>query len=247
MYDGLHLLLELDGQNNVLGEYLHGSSIDEVIALRRNGHTYTYHRDALGSIAALTDETGAIVQRYEYDAYGTLRYTQDPNFKQPFAYTGREWDEESGLYFYRARYYDSGIGAFISKDPIGIAGGINLYAYVDGNPVSNTDPLGLMVIGSLPPPGPNTIIYIPPGQNWSSDPPPSSCSNAYAGWFPKKKPKFDPNLPDVPCTDNPCWCAYLEQTKSCSALGLLGKGLCEQAAKINLETCTSNIPPIQKQ
>ena len=77
----------------------------------------------MGSIAALTDETGAIVQRYEYDAYGTLRYTQDPNFKQPFAYTGREWDEESGLYFYRARYYDSGDRGVYLESPIGIAGG----------------------------------------------------------------------------------------------------------------------------
>jgi len=59
-----------------------------------------------------------------------------------YAYTGREWDKETGLYYYRARYYDPMEGRFISKDPIGIAGGINLYGYVQNNPVMMTDPTG---------------------------------------------------------------------------------------------------------
>jgi len=57
--------------------------------------------------------------------------------------TGREWDKETGLYYYRARYYDPMEGRFISKDPIGIVGGINLYSYVSGNPINKTDPLAL--------------------------------------------------------------------------------------------------------
>ena len=67
----------------------------------------------------------------------------DPNFKQPYTYTSREYDEETGLYFYRARYYDSTIGMFITEDPIGLLGGINLFAYVANNPMNFTDPLGL--------------------------------------------------------------------------------------------------------
>ncbi|MGV1099323.1 RHS repeat-associated core domain-containing protein [Thiovibrio sp. JS02] len=63
--------------------------------------------------------------------------------KQPYAYTAREWDQETGLYFYRARYYDPQVGRFISKDPIGFEGGVNAYAYVKGNPVNAVDPRGL--------------------------------------------------------------------------------------------------------
>ena len=56
--------------------------------------------------------------------------------------TGREWDKETGLYFYRARYYDPMEGRFIQKDPIGFKNGINLYNYVRANPINNTDPKG---------------------------------------------------------------------------------------------------------
>jgi RHS repeat-associated protein len=57
--------------------------------------------------------------------------------------TGREWDKETGLYYYRARYYDPMEGRFISKDPSGLTGGINLYVYAKSNPVNYADPLGL--------------------------------------------------------------------------------------------------------
>jgi RHS repeat-associated protein len=148
-YDGQNLLFEADGQNNVLSQFLYGPGIDAPLSLKRNGQTYTYHADAQGSIIAITDAAHQLVQRYEYDAYGNLSYQQDPNFQQPFTYTGREWDAESGLYYYRARYYDAQVGRFIQKDPIGLAGGINTYAYVDGNPVSYVDPEGLASKGPV--------------------------------------------------------------------------------------------------
>lgn len=61
----------------------------------------------------------------------------------PFQFTGREFDPETGIYNYRFRYYDQNVGRFISEDPIAWRGGINFYPYADGNPVSETDPLGL--------------------------------------------------------------------------------------------------------
>jgi RHS repeat-associated protein len=61
------------------------------------------------------------------------------------AYTGREWDPETGLYYYRARYYDPKVGRFISEDPIGFAGGVNFYGYVWGRPTGLVDPFGLDV------------------------------------------------------------------------------------------------------
>jgi len=60
-----------------------------------------------------------------------------------YTFTGREWDKETGLYYYRARYYDPMEGRFISKDPIGFSGGINLYSYTAENPINYTDPFGL--------------------------------------------------------------------------------------------------------
>jgi RHS repeat-associated protein len=61
-----------------------------------------------------------------------------------YAFTGREWDPEIGLYYYRARYYDPRLGRFISEDPIGFAGGVDQYAYVGNQPVNGWDPLGLV-------------------------------------------------------------------------------------------------------
>ena len=67
-----------------------------------------------------------------------------PDINQPFTFTSREYDSESGLYFYRARYYDPRAGRFITKDPIGFLGGdVNMYRYVFNNPVNLRDPLGL--------------------------------------------------------------------------------------------------------
>jgi len=62
-----------------------------------------------------------------------------------YTYTAREWDKETGLYYYRARYYDPMEGRFISKDPIGYQGGINVYAYAHNNPLRYVDPKGLDV------------------------------------------------------------------------------------------------------
>ena len=143
VYDQEDILFELDQNNRVLTKFLHGPGIDEPLSLTRNNQTYRYHADTLGSIIAITDPNHTVVQRYTYDAYGNLTNTLNPDFQQPYAYTGREYDAESGLYYYRARYYDPKVGRFISSDPIGLAGGLNTYAYVDNNPLNWIDPEGL--------------------------------------------------------------------------------------------------------
>jgi RHS repeat-associated protein len=147
VYDREDILFELDGNNNIITEYLHGPGVDEPIAMIRNNQTYYYHADDLGSIIAITNSAGQVVQRYEYNSFGEITYQQDPNFVQPYTYTGREYDQESGLYYYRARYYDAKVGRFISKDPF--RGYLrrpqtqNRYIYVGNNPINYRDPLGL--------------------------------------------------------------------------------------------------------
>jgi len=119
--------------------YLHGPRVDEIIADSRG---YCYHADGLGSVANLTDASGAKVASYNYQAFGQTR-SQTGSIVNPWRYTGRQLDSESGLYFYRNRYYDAKVGRFTSRDPIGIKGGINLYAYCSNNPVNYSDPWGL--------------------------------------------------------------------------------------------------------
>ena len=142
IYDGEDILLEYDGSNVLQARYTHGPGIDEPIAVTKGSSTYFYHQDGLGSVTDLTDSAGATAKSYSYDAYGNI--LESPGtLEQPYTYTGREFDAESGLYHYRARYYDPALQRFISKDPIGFRGGINFYTYVDNNPLKWTDPWGL--------------------------------------------------------------------------------------------------------
>jgi RHS repeat-associated protein len=143
-YDGHAILFEYDETGTIGNRYIHGPSIDEPLMLTTGSEKHYYHADGLGSVVALTDQGGKIVQTYEYDSFGNLK-DQKYRIKQPFTYTGREIDREAGLYYYRARTYDPGLGRFISKDPIGFKGGINLFAYTKDNPVNFTDPRGLDV------------------------------------------------------------------------------------------------------
>ena len=93
--------------------------------------------DHLGSTRALTDSSGAVVESVSYDSFGN-----GSSHLARYGYTGREWDAEADLYYYRARWYEAQLGRFISEDPIGLRGGINLYAYVGNNPTGFIDPEG---------------------------------------------------------------------------------------------------------
>jgi RHS repeat-associated protein len=96
-------------------------------------------QDHLGSTNALTDATGNVISSVTYDSFGN----STGNLATRYQYTGREKDADTGLYFYRNRWYDSNLGRFLSEDPIGLSGGINQFGYVDGNPTNFSDPMGL--------------------------------------------------------------------------------------------------------
>jgi RHS repeat-associated protein len=147
LYDGEDIVAEINDHGKVGNRYVHGPGIDEPLALIGKKKTAYYHADGLGSIVAMTDDRAKVVQSYEYDSYGNLHDLKN-SIKQPYTYTGREYDRETGLYYYRARYYDSDVGRFISEDPLGfLAGDVNLYGYVWNRPIAFIDPLGLDTLG----------------------------------------------------------------------------------------------------
>ena len=149
VYSNEDILLEFDGTNTQIARYTHGLGIDEPLIMERGGQSFFYHTDGLGSIIDLTDINGAVAQSYVYDSFGNIEQ-QVGSMVNPYTYTGREFDSESGLYYYRARYYDSGMGRFINEDPIGFAGGDgNFYRYVQNNPVIFVDPSGLISLLDL--------------------------------------------------------------------------------------------------
>ncbi|MBW8042153.1 MAG: hypothetical protein FVQ85_19435 [Planctomycetes bacterium] len=111
---------------------------------------FYYHYDGLGSVIAISDSVGRVVEKYQYAVYGNPRILNqnnkqltDSKYGNPYMFTGRRFDTETRLYYYRARYYSTEIGRFLQVDPIGYTDGLNLYAYCGNNPVVLIDPLGL--------------------------------------------------------------------------------------------------------
>lgn len=158
LYDGANIFYEYNGSNVITNRYTHNISIDDVLGVETGGKLYAYHKDTLGSIRTITDSSQKTVNSYSYDSFGTT--TQTGTLVQPYGYTGRELDKETGLYYYRARYYDTAEGRFIQRDPIAILGNIynsnekvtfsqyvdavkNPYLYTDNNPINWIDPTGL--------------------------------------------------------------------------------------------------------
>jgi RHS repeat-associated protein len=116
--------------------------VDEPLVGQRQPKIFYYEADGLGSVTSLTDPTGAVAATYTYDSFGFMTASTG-SATNWFRYSARQFDSDTALYYNRARYYDPTTGRFLSEDPIGFKGGINFYAYVRGNPVGRTDPLGL--------------------------------------------------------------------------------------------------------
>ena len=102
--------------------------------------------DHAGTPVKLVNEEGRAIWQAEPDDWGAVRNEKmflNSDIRQPIRFQGQWLDEESGFYYNRYRFYDPRQGRYITQDPIGLSGGLNAYAYVQGNPISNTDPLGL--------------------------------------------------------------------------------------------------------
>ena len=157
IYDREDLVMEIQDQK-IKAFYVHAPGIDNPIAILRDmndneefddDEVFFYTKDHLGSIRELVGLDGKLKQRQRYSAYGVT--TREKNTDQldrlidhAYGFTGRELDSETGLYFYRSRYYSAGMQRFLSEDVIGFASfDVNLYRYVKNMPLRLTDPKGL--------------------------------------------------------------------------------------------------------
>ncbi|WP_413612832.1 RHS repeat-associated core domain-containing protein [Bdellovibrio sp. HCB-110] len=148
-YDGDMIIEEQDLTGNLAARYMNSLGTDDPLLVARAEGNFVFTKDGLGSIRELTKSDGTSIQKYRYSSYGVT--TQELQENRPdkklienrYAYTGRELEDETGLYYYRARYYDPELGRFISEDPVQLKGGdLNYYAYVSNNPIILTDPTG---------------------------------------------------------------------------------------------------------
>jgi RHS repeat-associated protein len=140
---GLQPVAELDGAGNIVARYVYAGGGNAPELIEKGGATYRVVKDHLGSVRLVVDvATGAVVQELEYDSWGRVLVDTNPGW-QPFGYAGGLYDADTGLVRFGAREYDADTGRWLSKDPIGLNGGLALYGYVGGDPINAIDPTGL--------------------------------------------------------------------------------------------------------
>lgn len=146
LYHQGNLLAEIDGAGNPIRTYNY-NGIDNPVSVTvgnpANGPTYYYVNEQPGHVIGLLDGARNLVNRYRYKAFGQFDAGTGGSVDQPLGYMARELDRHTGLHYVRARWYDSSLGRFISEDPIGLAGGMNTYAYAGNDPINMRDPSGL--------------------------------------------------------------------------------------------------------
>jgi RHS repeat-associated protein len=142
LYDGENVTEELDSGGSLLARYSYGPRTDQPLSELRSGTTSYYAQDAIATTTSLSNVAGALANTYTYDSFGNLTASTG-TLANPFRYTGREIDSETGVYFYRARYLDPTAGRFVSEDSSGFhSGTVNFYDYVGNSPLNFNDPTG---------------------------------------------------------------------------------------------------------
>ena len=145
LHAGAEEIAEYDSSGNLLRRFVPGAGFGEIIATVEaspsgGGLRYFHHDDGLGSTVARSNDAGWIT---EINAYGPFGEGSAPHGTNAFGFTGQRFDAESGLYYFRARYYSPTLGRFLQPDPAGFVDGLNLYTYAGNSPITFNDPLGL--------------------------------------------------------------------------------------------------------
>jgi RHS repeat-associated protein len=148
LYEGqLQVVAELDGANNVVSRFVYASKANVPDYMIKGATTYRIISDHLGSVRLVVNsQTGAVAQRLDYDEFGRVTREDGAGF-QPFGFAGGLYDRDTKLVRFGARDYVAETGRWTAKDPIGVAGGLNIYAYVMNDPVNSIDPSGLVNLG----------------------------------------------------------------------------------------------------
>ena len=219
-YDGDNLIEETNSSGTAVARYSQGLNIDEPLAMLRSSTTSYYEADGLGSLTSLSNTSGALANTYTYDSFGNL-VASSGSLVNSFRYTGREFDTETSLYYYRARYYDPSAGRFISEDQKRFEAGVNFYAYVKNNAPNFNDPSG------------NN-----PFKRWPLN------GNLWPGYKPQDEVCTTGPLADI-MNSRPCYKKCCKEHDDCytkygcnfsSFLGFLSFGPC-QLCNAKVETC----------
>ncbi len=142
VYDGEDVILDFE-DGSLKARYLHGTGIDEVLAQEPSSGASIWHlTDHLGTTRDLVKSDGEALQHFQFDAYGNVLGNLNP-LQTRYLFTGREYDPELDLFYYRARIYDATLGSFNGEDPLGVTEDANNRRYVQNQPTLLTDPFGL--------------------------------------------------------------------------------------------------------
>ena len=143
--DNWQVIADIDDNDNVLVSYTWGEGIDNLLAVKIGSNSYYPLTDIQGTIWGYVDSQNNVVARWQYDAWGNVldeEVTVPALASLRYRFQGREWSFVTGLTNFRMRWYDAEMGRWLSKDPIGLNGGLNLYTFCGNAPIHFADPLG---------------------------------------------------------------------------------------------------------
>jgi RHS repeat-associated protein len=144
--DGMLPIQERDANNAVTREYTWGlnlgGGIGGLLQMKQDGSAYSYLYDGKGNVSALIDSAQQVVAKYRYDVYGNLQ-AEVGTVSQPYLFSTKRYDYHLGTYYYGYRFYSPSTGRWLTRDPLGEAGGLNLYGFVGNDPVNYVDAFGL--------------------------------------------------------------------------------------------------------